>query len=202
MRRTREEALATRTAIMEAALLEFAERGYAAATLADIATRAGLTRGAAYHHFEDKADLYLQAVGERWEEVGDTIWRHLDADGSPLARVRRFLVAYFVALESDRRLRTLLEVTMFKTESLPELEPGLRAKAGAMRDWTDRLSAVLVQAADRGELRAGVPPATAAFAISSYATGVTTLFLTDPDLLSPARNAEQLAATALGGLSA
>ena len=58
MRRTREEAERTRGAIARSALKIFAERGYAATRLDDIAVDAGITRGAVYFHFRDKADLY------------------------------------------------------------------------------------------------------------------------------------------------
>src|SRR3954447_5725944 len=89
MRRTREEAAATRAALIESALDVFADRGYAAATLVDIAARAGVTRGAAYHHFADKAELYVAALGQHWQEVPRPIWAQLDAGAAPLERVRR-----------------------------------------------------------------------------------------------------------------
>src|SRR6476660_9353996 len=53
----------SREALIDAALAEFSERGYEAATVTDIAERAGVTTGALYAHFQGKLDLLLQALG-------------------------------------------------------------------------------------------------------------------------------------------
>jgi AcrR family transcriptional regulator len=62
-----EGAQATRDALVQAGLDLFAKRGYAEVGTEEIVARARVTRGALYHHFEDKRDLF-RAVHERVEE--------------------------------------------------------------------------------------------------------------------------------------
>jgi AcrR family transcriptional regulator len=66
------EAQATRDALIQAALELFTKRGYARVGTEEIVARANVTRGALYHHFEDKRDLF-RAVFERVE--GDLMKR-------------------------------------------------------------------------------------------------------------------------------
>lgn len=58
---------ATRAALIDAAEELFGEQGYGAVSIDTIVARAGVTRGALYHHFEDKRDLF-RAVFEKAEE--------------------------------------------------------------------------------------------------------------------------------------
>lgn len=62
---------AHRAAILEAALAAFAERGYARATMRDIAQRAGITHGLVQRHFGSKEALFLAAVpaAKHWDNM-------------------------------------------------------------------------------------------------------------------------------------
>ncbi|RZI93264.1 MAG: TetR family transcriptional regulator, partial [Rubrivivax sp.] len=64
VRRTKEDALATRDRLLDAAEHLFQAKGVSRTSLNDIATAAGTTRGAIYWHFKDKADLF-NAMMER-----------------------------------------------------------------------------------------------------------------------------------------
>jgi AcrR family transcriptional regulator len=76
-----ERRAATRRALLGAARGLFAEGGYHATAAGEVVGRAGLTRGAMYHHFEDKRDLFRAVVEEVEAEV----------DGIILAEARRAL---------------------------------------------------------------------------------------------------------------
>jgi AcrR family transcriptional regulator len=61
-RRVQERSLATRAALLDAAIECLVDRGYAATTTIDTARRAGVSRGAQLHHFPTKAQLLATAV--------------------------------------------------------------------------------------------------------------------------------------------
>jgi len=61
-RRVQERSLATRAALLDAAIECLVDRGYAATTTIETARRAGVSRGAQLHHFPTKARLLATAV--------------------------------------------------------------------------------------------------------------------------------------------
>jgi AcrR family transcriptional regulator len=91
------EAQATRDALISAALELFSERGYAGVGTEEIVARAKVTRGALYHHFTDKRDLF-RAVFERVEaDLMERIGASMEATDDPwelmVAGMRSFLDA-------------------------------------------------------------------------------------------------------------
>lgn len=68
-----EQVADTRRALVEAARRLFAERGYAATGTEDIVGAARVTRGALYHHFRDKADLFRAVMAECAQEMAERL---------------------------------------------------------------------------------------------------------------------------------
>ncbi|WP_431896792.1 TetR/AcrR family transcriptional regulator [Nonomuraea sp. bgisy101] len=197
MRRSAEQEAATRHDLLVAALAEFAASGYAAATLAAVAARAGTTRDAACQHFPDKATLYLAAVQELGAEAATPVWSRLDGPEPPLRRIADFLVAFFTALERDTTLREVYSLAMRGAEGAPELEPGLKDKQAIMEGRL-RHMAELLRTAD---LRPGVSPGTAALTITTAVNGTAATWLACRELFSPAEQARPLADAILYGLA-
>jgi AcrR family transcriptional regulator len=88
---------ATRVALLRAGRELFAQRGFAAVGTEEIVARAGVTRGALYHHFADKRDLF-RAVHEELEQrlvadIGTRIGGIDDPWELMVAGVRAFLDA-------------------------------------------------------------------------------------------------------------
>jgi AcrR family transcriptional regulator len=73
VRRTAAEAEQTRQAIVEAARDAFAAHGFAATSTTAIAADAGVTRGALYHHFADKTELFRAVFLEIEHELNETV---------------------------------------------------------------------------------------------------------------------------------
>lgn len=79
-----ERAQATRAALVSAARDLFTEHGYAGVGTEEIVGRAQVTRGALYHHFADKRDLF-RAVHEQMEgEIVDAIAARMEGEADPL----------------------------------------------------------------------------------------------------------------------
>jgi AcrR family transcriptional regulator len=108
-RRTAAEAARTRAAIAEAARQAFARDGFAGVSTSEIAAAAGVTRGAIYHHFADKTDLFRAAFQSLEHELDETVRAaaraESDARGAFLAGCRALLD--FVVRPDYRRLATV-----------------------------------------------------------------------------------------------
>ncbi|MEY9939641.1 TetR/AcrR family transcriptional regulator [Streptacidiphilus sp. MAP5-3] len=63
----------TRRALLRAARTLFAERGYTATGTEDIVAAAQVTRGALYHHFKDKADLFRAVMGDCAQDMAERL---------------------------------------------------------------------------------------------------------------------------------
>jgi AcrR family transcriptional regulator len=102
----------SRSALIEAAIEEFSQKGYAAATLADIAARAGVTTGAVYAHFESKLDLLVEALGLRTaKKFVDVAFK---AGGDDASRgLTDNLAAGLLSAPLGRRGLILLDVIVF-----------------------------------------------------------------------------------------
>lgn len=86
--RRSEQAEVTRTALVAAARALFTERGYAATSTTEVVERAGVTRGALYHHFPAKDDLF-RAVFEQLEaEVTEHVAEEALAGADPFEQLR------------------------------------------------------------------------------------------------------------------
>jgi len=64
---------ATRRELLRVARELFTEKGFADATLDDVAERTGVTKGALYHHFRDKRELFRAVFEELEKEMCDQI---------------------------------------------------------------------------------------------------------------------------------
>jgi AcrR family transcriptional regulator len=81
--RQAENSAATRTALLKVARKFFAERGYAETATEEIVRRARVTRGALYHHFKDKQDLFKAVLHEEQTRVAAKCTAAAAREGDP-----------------------------------------------------------------------------------------------------------------------
>ncbi|GAA0997520.1 TetR/AcrR family transcriptional regulator [Acrocarpospora macrocephala] len=73
----------TRHALLREGRRLFATLGYGAVGLAEIVQAAGVTKGALYHHFDSKADLFRAVLGEVQEEIARRVVAAAEAQDDP-----------------------------------------------------------------------------------------------------------------------
>jgi AcrR family transcriptional regulator len=141
--------------ITAAALAVFAERGFAAARLEDIAARAGLSKAALYLYFETKTDLFRAVVQERVQPNLDAIEVLAAVAEAPLEMIVPALLARMAAIIERAELRGVVKMVIGESRNFPELA----------QVWHDAvlsralpiLSGVIAGAQARGEARPGDP---------------------------------------------
>lgn len=121
-RKTKLEAAITREQLLDAAERVFREHGVARTSLAEVAAAAGVTRGAVYWHFKDKADLF-SAMCERATLPLDALLcdAALAPCADPLNTLRELSIAVLTSLATDPRAQAVFEVIFHKTELTGEL---------------------------------------------------------------------------------
>lgn len=98
----------TRRALLDAAGARFAAEGYAATATEEVVRRAGVTRGALYHHFRDKRDLFLAVVEDLEVSVLGRVQAAAAGDGDPWRGLRAGLHAFLDACMEPAVQRILL----------------------------------------------------------------------------------------------
>lgn len=86
---------ATISAILASARALFVEKSYAEVTISDIAAAADVSKGALYHHFAGKEDIYLQMMNHYLEQVQFASQAAVeDSSGSCRERLHQSLVSF------------------------------------------------------------------------------------------------------------
>jgi TetR/AcrR family acrAB operon transcriptional repressor len=137
-RRTKAQAAITRNTILNAAECLFAAQGVARTTLQEIASAAGVTRGAVYWHFEDKAALF-EALTRRGKLPIQPELPRLDGHESsrPLDDLRDFAVAIMRHVVDNAQARHTFEIFLLKMEVTSDMGSILWQRALALRNWLE-----------------------------------------------------------------
>src|SRR5690606_37316517 len=128
VRRTKDDAEATRNSLLDAAERVFYDKGVARASLNEIALAAGATRGAIYWHFKDKADLF-NAMMDRVTLPLEGACRAGESAqcAGPLQRLRMVIAQLLASVEQDAHTRRVFEIAMYRVEYVTELS-GVRER--------------------------------------------------------------------------
>jgi TetR/AcrR family transcriptional regulator, acrAB operon repressor len=201
MRKTKEEAEITRQKLLDAALKVFSRQGYADTRLEDIAQEANVTRGAIYHHFGGKVEVYDALVNERFARTRQALEAILAQGKPPLETLRLLMLGSLQLLEEDRDYRVVQELVLFKTAFVPELEKGMQAKIEQTQAFIATLSGLIQAGKDSGEIRTDVQPLDAAIAMIGLINGVSTTWLLNRQAFALKERADAIVDSLLHGLA-
>lgn len=201
VRRTKEEAQATRNLILDTAEAEFHERGVAGTSLHDIAQAAGLTRGAIYWHFKDKADLFNAMMARATLPLEETAHRSDDPTlEDPLAYMRRNFTQALRLTVNDPQVRRVFEIATHKVEYVGELK-AVRDRHLAVRDeCLLHAQRGITLAMKRGLLPKRIPARSAALGLHALIDGLIQNWMLDPEAFDLVKVGRQVLDAYLAGL--
>jgi AcrR family transcriptional regulator len=128
-----------RKQLFEVALRLFAERGYRATTMDDVAEAAGVTKPLVYQHFSSKRALYLELVDSVAQELLDAVGRATAAADGPRQQVELGFAAYFELVVTHENAFRLLYGRNDAED--PELGQALRRVEDAIAEAIEPLIA-------------------------------------------------------------
>jgi len=149
-----------RLRIIDAATTLFAERGYAATSMRDVAEGARCTKPALYYHFDNKEALFLEVIVSTTKTIVDLLRQAFAARGTVRQRMVRAMTDYYAHLRAHpRSLKVLLQAELspevgqpaidfcstrqtFVELVLPLLEEGVAS--GEIRNDIDLMDALLL----------------------------------------------------------
>lgn len=200
MRRTKEEAAITRAAVLKAALSVFSEKGYASATLEDVAKAANVTRGAVYWHFKGKADLYNTLLEEVSARGAAAIQGAVAQGGTLLEILRRVFISQCALIEDDKEARAVMELALFKTGLDPDLQAGRKKQIESGNALITGIADAMRAGIARGVLRDDMDPTDMARAFLAFENGAIQLWLASPKAFPLKASAESFADILIAGL--
>lgn len=98
--------------ILDAAVSVFAEKGFHAARVSDVADRASVADGTIYLYFRNKEELLMTAINTAFDAFMSRARSELDAIASPSAKLRRLAHLHLEALGSNRELAVVLQMEL------------------------------------------------------------------------------------------
>lgn len=203
VRKTKEEALETRNRILDAAEGVFHAQGVARTSLAQIAAAAGVTRGAIYWHFANKADLF-DAMMQRVipppdaDHLGPLLLEAAD----PIAATRDIALDFLVQVARDPQHQRVFEIAIHKSEYVGEMAEARDRHLDCARRHRELLEAAMKKAQEKGLIGRRHQPQAAAEGLIALADGLLFNWTLDNGRFPLADYAGPIIDTYLAGLRA
>jgi len=189
----------TRRLLIETALVVFSEKGFNSTRLEDIASRAGVTRGAFYWHFKNKADVFCQLYESIMIEFIDKMERAVNRVENAPDKLHEIFNAVIVPLANDEK--TLQSARLFyASEYSPQVVSKLREIRRRLLMRVKKLFKEMIEEGKaRGELQKDLDTENILFALMSLIRGMTTQII-DGLLDIKEKNIQSVASIFINGM--
>lgn len=193
MRRTKEEAAQTREAILNAALYIFLDKGVYKSTLDEIATQAGVTRGAIYWHFKNKIEIF-DALHQRLQTpLVEMIMQDIEKDHpNPLLQLHDLCVNLLIDIEKTPEKKQALTLFLIKCDYSCALAPYKEKHRRRKQENLALFQQYFDRAIEKGKLPSDADPALLTLSITCYMKGIIYEYLDNPDSFSLEERARPL----------
>ena len=194
MRRTKEEAEQTRQAILDAAEVLFLTNGVARTSLEMIARECGVTRGAVYWHFQNKAHLFHEMLSQI-RIPADELTERLRVDGEEdsLQRLFKLCIEGMEKFTKPGREQRVMTIMLHRCEFTEELREAEERDLQFLRQFIRITDALFTAQAAR--LQPGVTPQLASRLLHSLFLGTLSDLLRDEQTFAPLLATEQVFTT-------
>ena len=201
VRRTKQEAQATRSHILDTAELVFERHGVSGTSLHEIAKAAGVTRGAIYWHFADKADLFNAMMDRATLPLEEAGICGFEAEDMTLAQMRAGFRLVLKRIVADPQMHRVFEIATHKVEYVDEMRAVRERHLGIRNAGIADVERVLKAAIKRGEFARRVPARVAAIGLHALLDGLIQNWMLDPDAFDLAKVGGQAVDVYLAGLA-
>ncbi|HEX5539397.1 MAG TPA: TetR family transcriptional regulator [Methylophilaceae bacterium] len=183
VRKTKEDAELTRQRIIDAAREMFLTYGVSRTSMEQIASQAGVTRGAVYWHFSNKIELFHamreQVLLPMIDRMDDTLLVK-DSD-DPLNCIERFFCCTIEALDKSTATRQTYEIMMIKCEYVDEFAAVLQQIMSNCSSIIEKITLVYQRAQAQGQLHPGQEPAQLAMDSHLFFIGLLNMWVKDTE---------------------
>lgn len=202
VRKTKEEAQETYSALLDAAEQVFSKKGVTRTTLNEVACAAGMTRGAIYWHFKDKTALF-QAMCDRAFLPMDALLNEIASapDIDPIAALRQMMVHLLKQIATDKRQRRVFDIIFHRCEKTDEMA-FFAMEQEKRAECLTQMEAILQVAVSQARLPANTDTWICMQAIHSYLIGLIHEWLIDTAAYQLEQHAEDMVDMFLAGLVA
>ena len=182
VRKTKEDAELTRQRIIDAAREVFLSRGVSRSTLEHIAAQAGVTRGAIYWHFKNKAEIF-HAMREQVflpliDRMDDTL---TEESSDAITQIENSLCDTVHQLNQNTEMRQIYEIMMIKCEYVDEFSTVLQQILQNCSSITEKMQSAYERAQAQQLLATNLSPKALALDTHLFFSGLLHMWVKDAD---------------------